>query len=287
MPEQLTAQSLQRITAPPNRQQSIPGPILTGVEETALIALWARAEETVQPQPLFIDAKAVELITALDYDFSRFKESWKTLNNIAIRTWILDKEVSAYLDIHPESVVINLGAGFDNRFWRMDNGSILWYDIDLPSVIYIKKSFIEEKDRYRMIGKSILDNSWLDDVETTGRPVIVIAEGLLMYLDEPEITQLLDKLVNSYPGGDMLLELLAPGAVGTLYHDSNNTMNTGFKWSLLKGRDLTALHDKLRFIEEWCVLDYFRERWGWIARYADIPMFRNYFGEKIVHIKFS
>ena len=168
----------------------------------------------------------------------------------------------------------------------MDNGLIQWYDIDLPAVIDIKRRFIEESDRYHMIDKSILDYSWLDNVETAGRPVVLIAEGLLMYLNEYEITPLFDKLAKSYSGADMFLELLAPGAVGSLYHDINNTMNAGFKWSLLKGRDLTALHDKLKFIEEWCVLDFFRERWGWIAKYADTPMFRNYFGEKIVHIKF-
>lgn len=259
---------------------------LSGVAETALIALWARAEETMRPRPLFIDVKAVELINRMDYDFSRFKESWKTLANISIRTWILDREISAHLEKHPESVVINLGAGFDNRFWRIDNGSILWYDIDMPVIIDIKKRYIAESDRYRMIGQSILDYRWLDEVETADRPVIIIAEGLLMYLDEFEIAPLFDKLVRSYSGANMFLELLAPGAVGYLYHDSLVTMNAGFKWSLLNSRDLTVLNDKLNVIEEWCVLDFFRERWGWIAMYADVPMVRNYFGEKIVHVKF-
>ena len=105
-------------------------------------------------------------------------------------------------------------------------------------------------------------------------------------LEEFEISALFAALVTAYPGADMFLELLAPGVVGSRYHDTDNTMNAGFKWSILNSRDLKAVHSKLQFVDEWCVLDFFRERWAWIGKYADFPMFRNYFGEKIVHVKF-
>ena len=220
----------------------------------------------------------------MQYDFGRFDESWKTQTSIAIRTWILDREISKHLKNNPESVVINLGSGFDNRFWRIDNGTILWYDIDLPDVIDKKKQMINETDRYRMLGKSILDYSWMDELEIGSRPLTIIAEGVLMYLEQAEVSDLFSTLAGTYQGADMFLELLAPGVVGSIYHDTCNTMDAGFKWSLLNSRDLEAVNTRLQFKEEWCVLDFFRERWDWIGRYADIPMFRNYFGEKIVHI---
>jgi O-methyltransferase involved in polyketide biosynthesis len=259
---------------------------LSGVAETAMITLWARAQETLRPAPLIKDPMAVEWLQRMDYDFRQFDQSWKTQTSIAIRTWILDREISKHLDRHPESAVINLGSGFDNRFWRMDNGSILWYDIDQPAVIDKKLRLVEKNDRYRMLGKSIMDISWPDELETDSRPVTIIAEGLLMYLEEFEISALFAALVTAYPGADMFLELLAPGVVGSRYHDTDNTMNAGFKWSILNSRDLKAVHSKLQFVDEWCVLDFFRERWAWIGKYADFPMFRNYFGEKIVHVKF-
>ena len=250
-----------------------------------MITLWARAQETLRQESLFKDTRAVEWVKRMDYDFGQFNDAWKILTSIAIRTWIFDKEISSYLEHNPESAIINLGAGFDNRFWRIDNGSVLWFDIDLPPVIDLKKRMIEETGRYRMISKSILDFTWMDELETGSRPVAIIAEGVLMYLKQTEISDLFDALVRVYPGADMFLELLAPGLVDSQYHDTANTMKAGYKWSLLNGRDLKSLHARLLFMEEWCVLDFFRERWDWIGKYADFPMFRNYFGEKIVHIK--
>jgi len=114
---------------------------------------------------------------------------------------------------------------------------------------------------------------------------MIIAEGLLMYMDTSEIMTLFDKLGKNFPGSHMFIELLAPAVVGYRYHDTDNTMEIDFKWSLLQGRDLEAIHNKLQFLEEWCVLDFFRERWNWIGICANIPIFRNYFGEKIVHLK--
>lgn len=250
-----------------------------------MITLWARARETLRQEPLFKDTRAVEWSELMDYDFEQFNDAWKILTSIAIRTWILDKEISGYLEHNPEATIINLGAGFDNRFWRVDNGSILWFDIDLPTVIDQKRQMIKETSRYRMIGKSIQDFTWRNELETASRPIAIIAEGVLMYLKESEISDLFDVLVRAYPGADIFLELLAPGLVDSQYQDTANTMKAGYKWSLLNGRDLKSLHAKVQFLEEWCVLDFFRERWGWIGKCADFPMFRNYFGEKIVHIK--
>lgn len=39
------------------------------------------------------------------------------------------------MDAHPEGLVVNLGAGLDTRFYRLDNGTITWIDIDLPEVV--------------------------------------------------------------------------------------------------------------------------------------------------------
>lgn len=272
-------------TAPtPSRTRT--GSELSGVAETAIIALWARAAEIRHPVPLFRDAKAIELVDLIDYDFGKFKNSWKTQASVAIRTWILDSEISNYLNTYPDSVIINLGAGLDNRFSRMDNGFISWYDIDLPAVIELKKCFFKETERYRLIDSSIFDFTWMKVIEAGRRPVLFIAEGLLMYFETSDIMALFDGLIGNFAGAHMFLELLAPGAVGSHYQDTDNIMNIEFKWSLLNSRDLQAMHEKLRFVDEWCVLDFFRERWNWIGRCAEIPMFRNYFGEKIVHVKF-
>lgn len=46
-------------------------PELNGVAETMLLTFYARAKYSKSPKHAFYDAKAVELVERLDYDFSR------------------------------------------------------------------------------------------------------------------------------------------------------------------------------------------------------------------------
>ena len=48
---------------------------LKGIPETLLIAVWARAAATQDENPIIQDHKAVEMISQIDYDFSRFESS--------------------------------------------------------------------------------------------------------------------------------------------------------------------------------------------------------------------
>lgn len=261
---------------------------LSGLAETALVPLWARATETQRSNPIIKDEKAVEVMNRIEYDFSRFANAWKTQLGVVIRTRLFDDAVKAFLERHPESIVINLGAGFDSRFDRLDNGTVRWYELDLPEVVEIKRDFFEESDRYRFIAKSLLDYTWMRDVAYSDEPVLIIAEGLLMYFEELELRPLFDHLVSSFPHAEMLVELLAPGAVDMAkYHDTMSKLGVEFKWSLNDGRDLESWNEKIKFVKEWCILDYKWDRWQWMVFFINTPWVRLWFGEKIVHLRFQ
>jgi O-methyltransferase involved in polyketide biosynthesis len=49
---------------------------LTGVAETLMITLYARALETQRPEPILSDRKALENAEPLDYDFSKYEKGW-------------------------------------------------------------------------------------------------------------------------------------------------------------------------------------------------------------------
>ena len=69
-----------------------------------------------------------------------------------------------------------------------------WWDVDFPEVIRLKRQLHPETEEYRYVASSVTDLGWLDSVDETGNEVLVIAEGLLMYLSEAEIGALLDAL---------------------------------------------------------------------------------------------
>lgn len=95
---------------------------LHGVEETLLLPLWARAAETERPDALVRDFMALEFIKRIDYDLGHFRRDWTSQVAIAVRTRLIDDAVQAFLKRHPDAVFVNLGAGLDCRFFRLDNG---------------------------------------------------------------------------------------------------------------------------------------------------------------------
>lgn len=89
---------------------------LTDVPETLLIPLWSRAVETGRKDALITDRKAVETMSSIEYDFSKFKKSRFSQAGCCIRASLIDNEVKDFLKEHPDAVVVHLGAGLDARY---------------------------------------------------------------------------------------------------------------------------------------------------------------------------
>lgn len=58
-----------------------------------------------------------------------------------------------------------MGCGLDDRFERVDNGRIVWFDVDLPDSAEVRKKVYEESDRRRMIAGSVTGKDWISAVK--------------------------------------------------------------------------------------------------------------------------
>jgi len=189
---------------------------LSGVSQTLLIPLWSRAKISRDYSSLFYDAKAVELIEKIDYDFSTQDKaipSYLPLLFVA-RAKQFDDKIRAYIRKHPRASVVNIGAGLDTTFYRVDNGSIHWYDLDLPAVINIRKQLLPEPDRVKYIEKSLLDPSWCNDIKHTENGVFMIAGGLLRYFEEAQVRQLFLLLADNLPSGEIVFDVDVESDIG-------------------------------------------------------------------------
>ena len=120
----------------------------------------------------------------------------------------IDEYVTGYIHEFPRALIVNLGCGMDTRFSRLDNGSIHWYDLDLPPVIDFRKRFFTEDSRYHMISSSALTFQWFNDLEKAAMDhILFIAEGMLMYLYEEEVKALLLKLCSTFQNSRLICEL--------------------------------------------------------------------------------
>ena len=263
---------------------------LKGVPETLLIPLWARAVELKQSNPIIKDNKSSEIIKQIEYDFSKFDKDWPTQLSIAIITELLDNATKTFINKYPDSVIINIGCGLDTRFFRLDNGKIHWYDLDLPEPIQIRRQFFEETDRYKIIAKSVFDYSWINDIKTSNGPVLIIAEGILMYFTEQEVKNLINKLIDTFKGSEMLLEAIPISLVKQSENKdlikNQYQIDAQFQWGIKRGKDIKKLDSRLKIIDEWHYFDYHKDRWKTIRWLSLIPTFKDRFGNRIVHLKF-
>ena len=103
--------------------------------------------------------------------------------------------------------MVNIACGLDTRLHRLDNGRLTWYDLDLPDVIDLRRQLLGEGERRHMIAASALDPDWPEQVRAAG-DVLVIIEGLTMYLTQDEVAALMDLIATRLPGATVLIEVM-------------------------------------------------------------------------------
>lgn len=186
------------------------GTALTGVSETALLTLNARAQEARRADTILDDPMAIRLADAIDADFAKFG---RTRQGTALRARTYDAHTGAYLRRHPTTTVVALAEGLQTSFWRLDaaigGGEFRWLTVDLPPVVELRTRLLPDSPRIAMCAQSALDYSWMDRVDAAGG-VFITAEGLLMYLQPEESLGLITECAKRFPGGAMMFDL-APG----------------------------------------------------------------------------
>ena len=85
---------------------------VTGVPETMIQTLYARAKESEKDNPMIQDDMAAEIVSKLDYDFSNADKDKAMSYGVIARTIVLDEMVERYLSKNAKTVVINIASGF-------------------------------------------------------------------------------------------------------------------------------------------------------------------------------
>jgi O-methyltransferase involved in polyketide biosynthesis len=223
------------------------------LEKTLVVPLWHRAQASKAHPELLNDVKAIELVNHLDYDFSIFEQRFTVEDSFrsAARARQFDDKLRAYISTHPDASTMNLGAGLDTAFYRVDNGSIEWYDLDLPNVIALRKQLLPETHRVKYIAKSLFDMSWCADMDHTDNGIFILAKGILWFFEEAEIKRFFSSLADALPGAELICEACSTlGA--SIVNDSLKSvdMDVEVKWELEDARVITQWDGRLKLIDQ-------------------------------------
>jgi len=239
------------------------------IQETMLGPLWARAKYSQIYPEILDDKKSIEIINKIEYDFTDIQEylgEWRGIG-LLVRARNLDDAVKVYIEKFPEATIVNIGAGLDTTFYRVDNGCIKWYDLDLPDVIEYRRKYLPESDRLWYISKSALDYSWFDEVEfIPDRGFFIIAGGFIYYFQESEISALFHALANKFPNGEIVFDCVSnlaikiahrrgkkAGAKTPFWHIGiGDPIKTISKWSKkLKVIDWYTMYARIELTPKW------------------------------------
>ena len=221
---------------------------LGDVQETALIPLAIRANETKRKNARIHDEKAVEIIDTLGLDTKNL-DKYISHEGVVARTILFDRAVKKLLEKYPDAICVNIGCGLDDRFTRVDNGRIRWFNVDLPDSIEVRRKIFREVEREHMIAGDILKADWTGDIPKVDI-TIVIAEGLLMYFSKEQVKTILNNITGSFERGFLLAELMHPKMMKEKMHDTLKHTNAKFGWGTRTGKELSELNPKLELIKE-------------------------------------
>ena len=200
------------------------------MQSTMLLAAYGRAKASRMFPDILEDGEAIRIVDGMDYDFTEIDKHYATEYGslcCLMRAMRLDERCLAYIREHPNGVVVNLGAGLDATFGRVDNGSVRWYNVDLPDSMAFRHRFIPAGERCTDIPKSMFDYTWLDEIEASEGSVFILAGGLFYYFREEQVRELICRVAEHFPKGELFFDAQSKTAVRVSNRMVRKTGNKG------------------------------------------------------------
>ena len=252
---------------------------LTGVPETMLQTIYARAKES-KGRGAIHDSKAEEILSSLDYDFSLADKDEAMHSGVIARTIVLDKLTKGWLAKNPGAVVVNIACGLDTRCYRMKEYAH-WYNLDLPQTMAVREKLLPEDGAISQLAMSAMDD-WGEMIAERNVPVLVIIEGLTMYLTEADVKRIFEVISARFKKATVFVEVMNPMVVKSFKEKSIEGSHAKFTWGIKNGKALVKLLPGFNFTEEHSLTEGMAE-FVPIYRLLDkIPVVRNISNKIIV-----
>ena len=225
------------------------------VQETALVPLYARALESRRKRPILEDRKAVEIVDSIDWDFRRFGQRRRVVG-CNLRSAMFDVWVRDFLQRHPEGTVVEIGAGFNTRFERLDNGTVHWFDLELPDTVELRRKFFSDTERRVTLAASVLDSGWIEIVRRSPGPYFLVAETVFVYLEEAQVKAALGQIASGFPQVTIAFDTAARRALDRGNKDFvRQQMAARFTWACEDPVEIQQWNIGLRLVESRTVAD--------------------------------
>lgn len=252
------------------------------IPETKIQTLYARAEESKRKDRKFTDKKAEEIVERIDYDFSEVKDDEFLSDEVVAATLVLDDMIREYLVEYPDALVINLGAGLDSRFYRLDNGTVNWINIDSPEVMEIRKRFFEKHERVKRLSYPPADPEWHNEIPKDKEHILVVMEDLSMHIEKSELNQIFKNLSKYFPNAVILIEVMDELVVNYVKEMTVDGEYPKFTYGVQRGIDIEEISEGFRYMGETSIVEGMGEVENIFKVLKYIPYIRNMYNRIVI-----
>lgn len=182
------------------------------VSKTAYYCAGVRMLDAESPNPLIGDSYARPLLgeEGLKY-WQEFKDFKAPIASNRARHYLIEEAVKKILHEEPGSTVILIGAGLDSRSFRLQGGN--WVEIDEEAIIHYKNGLLPPStcpNKLNRIAINFATEKLADKLApyAGSQDVVIIIEGVLMYLGETEKEELLKTLTGLFSSHVLFCDLM-------------------------------------------------------------------------------
>lgn len=222
--------------------------LLSKEKETLFITLRAKAMDSFLANSILHDDTAYKILKEVNYDFTKFEKSDD--RGTVVRAKEFDEWIIKYIEANKNATIVYIGCGLDSRITRINPPStVQWYDLDFPEVIEVRKLFYSNKDNYQMIDSSATNFSWLEKIPK-GRPTLIIAEGVFVYIPSEEVRELFERIIEHFNHGEIIFDVMTPFATSMGKKELKEKTGAVYKWTVNDSKEIDSISPKLKKIEE-------------------------------------
>jgi methyltransferase (TIGR00027 family) len=201
---------------------------IKNISDTARWMAFYRAMESERPDAHFHDPYARLLAGERGKEIAQMLP-WGITNAWAmiVRTCVFDEIIVKTVENHAVDTILNLAAGFDTRPYRLPlPASLHWIEVDLPEILSEKEEKLVNEQpgcRLKRVQLDLADvnarRALFSGLVQEARQVLVVTEGLLIYLTAEHVISLASDLHTHSHFRWWLTDLVSP-AVLRLYQIS-------------------------------------------------------------------
>lgn len=171
---------------------------IENISDTAYGVAIYRAIETERPDAHFHDRFAHILAGERGKQIMQLGGGKSAGWSLVVRTCVIDELILQSIKKEGIDTVLNLGAGLDTRPYRLFlPASLHWIEVDLPSVIDYKQQKLASVQPVCSLESVKLDltdlaasHALFTKINSTAKKVLVITEGLIVYLTSEQVALL-------------------------------------------------------------------------------------------------